>query len=225
MRTASTWLDAVPSLDSTDLRGVLRISRAVLDQLAQDRYLLTRLVGEVLHDPQRLAASRVTLLLNRLSLYQAPDRGFEVRLNMNPRPDNQRVAHDHRYAFATQILAGGYVHVVRRRTNGWDGPFTGTDLEPGIVTIERPGSAYTLGEAMVHQAVMEPDTVTLFVRGPRRAAHRAHRARRHTAAGEPLALGRDHHRDPAPSRARRPSPQALPRLVPRLRHRRRRPVR
>jgi hypothetical protein len=58
--------------------------------------------------------------------------------------------------------------VVRRRTNGWDGPFTGADLEPGIVTIERPGSAYTLGEAMVHQAVMEPGTVTLFVRGPRR---------------------------------------------------------
>ncbi|MFF4756799.1 hypothetical protein [Streptomyces sp. NPDC001270] len=47
-------------------------------------------------------------------------------------------------------------------------PFTGSDLTPGIVTIERPGSAYTLDHTMVHQAVMEPDTVTLFVRGPRR---------------------------------------------------------
>ncbi|MFE2519431.1 hypothetical protein [Streptomyces mirabilis] len=168
MSTATTWLDRVPSLDIPDLREVHRINRALLDQLADDRDLLTLLVSEVLHDPERLAASRVTLLLNRLSLYQAPDRGFEIRLNMNPRPDNQLVPHDHRYAFATRILAGGYLHVVRRRTDGWDGPFTGADLEPAIVTVERPGSAYTLDHTMVHQAVMEPDTVTLFVRCPRR---------------------------------------------------------
>ncbi|MFE9454042.1 hypothetical protein [Streptomyces sp. NPDC006739] len=150
------------------LRKFQRISRNVLDRLADDRELLTQLVNDILHDPDRLAASRVTLLLNRLSLYQAPDRGFEIRLNMNPRPDNQLVPHDHCYAFATRILTGGYVHVVRRRTNGWEGPFTGADLEPAVVSVERPGSAYTLGESLVHQAVMEPHTVTLFVRGPRR---------------------------------------------------------
>lgn len=168
MKNATTWLARVPSLDVADLREVQRISRSLLDKLAADRDLLTRLVSEVLHDPERLAASCVTLLLNRLSLYQAPDRGFEIRLNMNPRPDNQLVPHDHCYAFATRILAGGYVHVVRRRTDGWDGPLTGADLKPGIVTIERPGTAYSLDHTMVHQAVMEPDTVTLFVRGPRR---------------------------------------------------------
>ncbi|MGW5250448.1 hypothetical protein ACWEQN_43195 [Streptomyces sp. NPDC004129] len=37
-----------------------------------------------------------------------------------------------------------------------------------MVTVERPGSAYTLGDSIVHLAVMEPHTVTLFVRGPRR---------------------------------------------------------
>ncbi|MFF5020244.1 hypothetical protein [Streptomyces sp. NPDC001165] len=169
MLTATTsWLDAVPPLDMDDLRKFQRISRNMLDRLTDDRELLTKLVNDVLHDPDRLAASRVTLLLNRLSLYQAPDRRFEIRLNMNPRPDNQLVPHDHCYAFATRILTGGYVHVVRRRTNGWEGPFTGADLEPAVMTVERPGSAYTLGESMVHQAVMEPHTVTLFVRGPRR---------------------------------------------------------
>ncbi|MGW0844172.1 hypothetical protein ACWD26_29350 [Streptomyces sp. NPDC002787] len=161
----------MPSLDVFHLREVQRISRDVLDRLAEDRDLLTRLVHEVPDDPERLADSRVTLLLDRLSLYQAPDRGFEIRLNMSPRPDNQLVPHDHCYPFATRILAGGYVHVVRRRTDGWHGPFTGADLEPGIVTVERPGSAYTLDHTMVHQAVMEPDTVTLFIRGPRRKGH------------------------------------------------------
>lgn len=168
LRTAASWLDRVPSLDLHDLREVQRISHTLLHRLARDRELLTRLVNEVLHDQERMDASRVTLLLNRLSLYQAPERGFEIRLNMNPRPENQLVPHDHCYAFATRILTGGYVHVVRRRTNGWAGPFAGADLEPAVVTIEKPGSTYTLGDAMVHQAVMEPDTVTLFVRGPRR---------------------------------------------------------
>ncbi|MFI1677564.1 hypothetical protein [Streptomyces sp. NPDC020607] len=163
-----SWLAGIPSLDTLDLREMQRISRDLLDHLAADRKLLTRLVDGIQDDADRLANSRITLLLNRLSLYQAPDRGFEIRMNMNPRPENQRVPHDHCYAFATRVLTGGYVHVVRRRTDGWEGPFRGDDLEPGIVTVERPGSAYTLGPAMVHQAVMEPDTVTLFVRGPRR---------------------------------------------------------
>jgi hypothetical protein len=168
LTATASWLDAVPPLDMDSVRTFQRISRVVLNRLAEDRELLTKLVNDVLRDPDRLSASGVTLLLNRLSLYQAPARGFEIRLNMNPRPDNQLVPHDHCYAFATRILTGGYVHVVRRRTNGWEGPFTGADLEPALVTVERPGSAYSLGDSMVHQAVMEPHTVTLFVRGPRR---------------------------------------------------------
>ncbi|MEV6959412.1 hypothetical protein AB0M97_09445 [Streptomyces sp. NPDC051207] len=36
------------------------------------------------------------------------------------------------------------------------------------MTVERPGSTYTIGDAMVHQAVTEPHTVTVFLRGPRR---------------------------------------------------------
>ncbi|MBT2392363.1 hypothetical protein J7E87_23800 [Streptomyces sp. ISL-1] len=86
---------------------------------------------------------------------------------MNPRRVNQGVPHDHSYNFATRILTGGYGHIVRRRTDTGEGEFTSTDLLPGIVAIERPGSSYTLGHPMVHQAVMLPGTVTLFVRGPR----------------------------------------------------------
>ncbi|MGW3633477.1 hypothetical protein ACWD7F_25535 [Streptomyces sp. NPDC005122] len=168
MTTTATWLDRVQPLDTFDLRAVQRISRGLLDRLAQDRTLLTRLVDQVPDDPERLADSSVTLLLNRLSLYHAPDRGFEIRMNMNPRLDNQLVPHDHCYMFSTRILTGGYVHVVRRRTDDWEGPFTRADLAPGIVTVERPGSAYTLGHPMVHQAVMTSDTVTLVARGPRR---------------------------------------------------------
>ncbi|EFE72078.1 predicted protein [Streptomyces viridosporus ATCC 14672] len=70
LRAAASWLDHVPSLNLDDLREMQRISRALLDRLAGDRDPLTRLVNEVLHDQERMDASRVTLLLNRLSLYQ-----------------------------------------------------------------------------------------------------------------------------------------------------------
>ncbi|MFJ8142727.1 hypothetical protein [Streptomyces sp. NPDC096013] len=165
---AGSWLTQIPCLDTSDLAFVQHVSHSILERLSKDRNLLTTLVEEVMAHPSRLAASRVTLLLNRLSLWEAPDHSFEIRLNMNPRPEHQIVPHDHCYAFATHILTGGYVHVVRRRTNGWQGPFTGADLRPAIVTLERPGSVYVLDHSMVHQAVMAPDTVTLFIRGPRR---------------------------------------------------------
>lgn len=175
MKSAGTWLPQVPCLDTPDLTFVQHVSRSILDRIAADRNLLTTFVEGVLTQPDRLAASRVTLLLNRLSLWEAPDRSFEIRLNFNPRPENQLVPHDHCYAFATHILAGGYVHVTRRRTDGWEGPFTGADLQPAIVTLERPGSSYALDHSMVHQAVMAPDTVTLLIRGPRRK-QRSHAA-------------------------------------------------
>ncbi|MGH1554229.1 hypothetical protein ACRAWF_26660 [Streptomyces sp. L7] len=132
---AGSWLTRVPRLDSPDLAFVQHVSHSILDRLAADRNLLTTLVDEVIAHPSRLAASRVTLLLNRLSLWEAPDHSFEIRLNMNPRPENQLVPHDHCYAFATHILTGGYVHAVRRRTDGMGGPFTGADLQPAIVTV------------------------------------------------------------------------------------------
>ncbi|MFF7476992.1 hypothetical protein [Streptomyces sp. NPDC008092] len=170
VKNTAPWLMQVPCLDMPDLTYVQHVSLSILDRLSADRNLLTTLVDEVLTLPGRLAASRVTLLLNRLSLWEAPDHSFEIRLNMNPRPENQLVPHDHCYAFATHVLTGGYVHVVRRRTDGWEGPFTGADLQPAIVTVERPGSAYALDHSVVHQAVMAPHTVTLFIRGPRRKA-------------------------------------------------------
>ncbi|MFJ5121888.1 hypothetical protein [Kitasatospora sp. NPDC088548] len=152
---------------SAGLRDFGQAAAAVLDRLASDRRLLGRLVAEIEHDPERLEASRVTLLLNRLSLYRANERGFEIRVNMNPRHANQLVPHDHAYNFAVHVLAGGYVHVMRRRTDSWTGEFTSADLVPSVVTVERPGSTYTLGHPMVHQAVMLPGTVSLFLRGPR----------------------------------------------------------
>jgi hypothetical protein len=100
--TASRWLDDVPALDGGDLRTFHRVANDVLHRLARDRPLLSRLVREIERDPHRLAASRVTLLVDRLLLYRANERGFEIRLDLNPRPANQELLHNHAYPFATR---------------------------------------------------------------------------------------------------------------------------
>ncbi|MCX4681481.1 hypothetical protein OG413_40495 [Streptomyces sp. NBC_01433] len=166
MTTATNWLEELPALDDNDLRLAHRRSRDILLRLGADRRLLTQLVGEIEHDPQRMTESEVHPLINRLVIYQDDARGFQIRLHMSPGA-RELVPHDHKYTFTTLVLAGAYIHVWRRRTDGGEGEFTAEDLQPGLITVERPGSCYTLGHPLVHQTVMLPGTVTLFMRGPR----------------------------------------------------------
>ncbi|MGW1805475.1 hypothetical protein [Streptomyces sp. NPDC002078] len=168
------WIDHLPALDWTDLRTGHRQARSVLTRLAGDRELLTRLVHEIEHDDQRLSASEIHPLINRLILYQDDSRGFQIRLHMSP-GSRELVPHDHKYTFTAYVLQGAYVHVWRRRADRGEGEFTGNDIRPGIVSIERPGTCYTFGHPLIHQTIMVPGTVTLFMRGPR-VKQRSHAA-------------------------------------------------
>ncbi|MET7606263.1 hypothetical protein ABZS96_27870 [Streptomyces avermitilis] len=174
MTTATNWLEELPALDDSDLRVAHRRSRDILLRLGADRRLLTQLVGEIEHDPQRMTESEVHPLINRLVIYQDDARGFQIRLHMSPGA-RELVPHDHKYTFTTLVLAGAYIHVWRWRTDTGEGEFASGDLQPGLITVERPGSCYTLGHPLVHQTVMLPGTVTLFMRGPR-AKPRSHAA-------------------------------------------------
>ncbi|MEV5581528.1 hypothetical protein [Streptomyces parvus] len=162
----TNWLDEVPAFDWSNARSVHRQCRSVLTRLAGDRPLLSRLVHEIEHDPKRLAESEIHPLINRLIAYQDDERGFQIRVHMSP-GSRELVPHDHKYTFTAYVLAGAYVHVWRRRTDTAEGDFTSTDIQPGIVSIERPGTCYTFGSPLVHQTIMLPGTVTLFMRGPR----------------------------------------------------------
>lgn len=59
MTTATNWLEELPALDDSDLRLAHRRSRDILLRLGADRRLLTQLVGEIEHDPQRMTESEV----------------------------------------------------------------------------------------------------------------------------------------------------------------------
>ncbi|MFF7183153.1 hypothetical protein [Streptomyces sp. NPDC008121] len=157
-RDGRQWLDNTPAL-GTDLFDAHHRGTALVNRLAADLGLLTPA------DADRMASSRVTLLLDRLSVAWGID--FEARWNMNPRRINQEVPHDHGYNFTSRILRGGYLHVVRRRLDCWKGPLDSRALPPAIVVLEHRGSSFTLSHTMVHQGPDVPRPATLFVRGPR----------------------------------------------------------
>ncbi|OKI10233.1 hypothetical protein A6A06_01770 [Streptomyces sp. CB02923] len=131
--------------------------------------MLTWLVDRPAHDRELLADADHHPVMDRLTLWRDPERGVYLRLHVSP-GTNELIPHDHKYAFTTYILRGSYTHVWRRRQAPYSGEFTSDQAPLGLVSVERTGSCYTLGHTLIHQTVMEADTVTLFMRGPREQA-------------------------------------------------------
>ncbi|MEU7829507.1 hypothetical protein [Nonomuraea sp. NPDC049129] len=164
--TSSDWLDELEPLDWKDLRGAHRRTRAILSRLAADKDLLTQRVRSIELDADRLKASEVHPLINRLILHQSDPQGFHIRLHMSP-GSRDLVPHDHKYSFSAYVLRGGYIHVWRRRSDDGDGEFLSHQVSAAIASVEREGSCYTFGHPLIHQTAMLPGTVSLFIRGPR----------------------------------------------------------
>jgi len=133
---------------------------AALRALADDRELLTGLVTSIGCDPGRLARCETNPLINRLVLAEdasGADR-WQLRLHIFQDGRLELIPHDHKYPFAVHVLTGGYAQVWNRRTSGRQtGPFTSTDLAPGLVTLEHPGTAYLFSDSLVHQTCSADD--------------------------------------------------------------------
>lgn len=160
------WLSTEVTIDWTDLRAAHAQCRSVLRRLAADRSLLTSLVDRLADDKELLADADHHPVMDRLTLWRDAKRGIYLRLHVSP-GTNELIPHDHKYSFTTYILHGSYTHVWRRREGSYHGDFTSDEAPLGLVTNERVGSCYTLGFSLIHQTVMEADTVTLFMRGPK----------------------------------------------------------
>ncbi|MDH6130542.1 hypothetical protein, partial [Kitasatospora sp. GP82] len=169
MKTAEELADALDTVDWDDAHQAPAASRAVLRHLAEDRRLLTDLVEAVPRSHDALARCEHHPVMSRLVLAEHPDSLWCLRLHVFHAAERDLIPHTHRRPFSSQILAGGYLHAWHRRIDGEQaGPFTANDLVPAIVSLETPGSDYTLGDPLIHQTIMEPGTVTLFLSGPDR---------------------------------------------------------
>jgi hypothetical protein len=171
-------------VDFSDFIAAGKATRNLARALAEDRTTLRELVHGVLKD-DRFAMCERHQLLDYLVLYDAPERGFRVRLHLSTEDHFDR-PHDHRFSFSSYILTGTYRHTwyecdrdpyaesSDEECQRWDSlrnPDENSShllnrVSPLLMRDETPGSCYTLHHSVLHTTFTTPGTVSVFVRGP-----------------------------------------------------------
>jgi hypothetical protein len=131
-----------------------------------------------LDDPLRLSKCERNRLQDKITLYSALDRGFEIRLHFHSVTElHTERLHDHRFPFVSRILSGGYLHEAmalepkdRIYLDGID-DFDGKkrlefNLSPLFERQESQGSFYMMKDEVLHTTLSRPNSISLFVRGP-----------------------------------------------------------
>lgn len=165
------WIGSLGEIDWSDARSAHRGCRALARFIGEDKLLLSNLVHSLETDKERFARCEAHPLMYRLVLHEDHEREYQVRLHVVSKEARDIVPHDHKYTFSAYILAGGYLHVWNRRVAAPEGDFTSKDITPGVVAVERRGAAYTFRNSLVHQTIMTPGTVSIFIRGPKSQSH------------------------------------------------------
>jgi hypothetical protein len=178
-------LDKLRPIDWSNFNEASRVTRSLLQELVEDKETLRILVAQIEHDPHLLGQCERHELLERLDIYDARDRGFQLRFNFTT-PIHSVRPHDHRYSFSTYILRGSYQHIwfdpgqeiydrsaediaIRHldKTNpDENAQIDFPAMKPLFITTERSGAQYTIHHSCVHATVTTPDSLSLIVKGP-----------------------------------------------------------
>ncbi|MEU7829505.1 hypothetical protein [Nonomuraea sp. NPDC049129] len=170
-RQNDDWIERYGRIDWRDARSAHRQCRALARHIGENKALLSQLVNDLEVDEARFARCEMHPLMYRLVLHEDLGQEYQVRLHVVAEEARDIVPHDHKYTFSAYILAGGYLHIWNRRLGAHEGDFTSHDITPGIVAIERRGAAYTFRNSLIHQTIMTPGTVSIFIRGPKSQSH------------------------------------------------------
>jgi len=193
-------LEQLPAFDWDDLALQSAWNTEFLADLG-DRDALRALLDAVRSDPQRMAMCEKDEFRFKIVLFDGTDRGFRLRLHAW-RTGFADCVHAHRFTYTARLLNGGYQHSlwdaggqelypdglekVLERTLHADDPFVVQHLDlrkiqPVLITPIRAGQTYTQHDSVLSSTVTEPDTVSIFLRGP---AVRDHSLQWHTDTGQ-----------------------------------------
>lgn len=178
-------LDRLPPIPWHEFREASKITRDLLVELVADKETLRVLTDRIESDPALLRQCERHELLERLDLYDARDRNFQIRFNFTT-PTHSVRPHDHRYSFSTHILRGGYKHlwfdpgqeiyeaeregIARRfldkQHTDEDTQVTVGKMTPLFVTYDTVGAQYSIHHSTVHATITAPDSVSIIIKGP-----------------------------------------------------------
>jgi len=178
-------LDRHPPIDWSQFEKAGATTRNLLVELLNDKATLRYLVDSVEHSPKLLAQCESHELLDRMEIYDAQERGFQIRFNFSTNISSIR-PHDHRYSFSTHIARGSYKHIwydLGQNLNSTSEsanlknfmdkhhPDTHTKcdfdlIKQQYVSTESTNSQYTIHHSCVHATVTTPGTLSLIIKGP-----------------------------------------------------------
>lgn len=152
------------ALVSTDLEEFAQKTKEILQQFTQDKQQLRKRVLEIPHQEKLFDLCEHYDILDKIILFSSDDGSIRVRLHIFADGYFDR-PHNHRWAYSSYILSGGYRHIIYVLKEQTDSPKI-HDLIPVMIRQEKTGDSYTLHSSQYHSVIAEPNTVTLIVRGP-----------------------------------------------------------
>lgn len=161
----TSLLPQLHRLDWDDSAAAHRAADSAFTQLTADRWsTLIALLDALPEDAHLVEMCETYDFLDKLVLHDDPDGGYRVRLHAF-RPGYFDRPHNHRWSFASMILAGSYLHTQYGADHDFETASLDT-LRPLAIHTERAGDWYTMHHTAVHSVSADAGTVSLILRGP-----------------------------------------------------------
>ena len=179
------FLAALPAMDWTDFMARTKENEELLNEVLEQRSSLRQLIEGLRDDPARLAMCEKDEFRYKLVLYRGEEQGFRLRLHMW-RTGFSDCVHAHRFSYTARLLNGSYQHTlwhtdqevypsgleeVREKQLPLDHPFVSRhidvdQIQPTLQMQVQAGQTYSQHHSVLSSTITEPDTISLFVRGP-----------------------------------------------------------
>lgn len=177
VRSHAKALEVLGSLDYENMIDVGETALDVLREVAADRSAMFAALAQLRERPEMFTRCEMDDFFYRIVLCEDPDTGVSLRLQFLKGIKHEQ-PHNHRAAFASLLLSGGYRHslyqlpdelLARADTELGQPNLTSAEiarLRPAQTRFESTGSFYALHHTAFHTTIPTSDHVSLVVRGP-----------------------------------------------------------
>jgi hypothetical protein len=164
--TLSKIMGDVDAIDWSCGQAAHTAGAGLLDRVLSEPGLLRSAVADVVngrvpkHDCESFEG------LDKLVLWQSPDRAIRLRLHVFP-PGYAGRPHHHRWSFVSRVVFGQYVHAPYGADSTVLDAVAG-GATPRVVHQQRvvAGSDYFIDRSMVHSIRADETAISLMLRGP-----------------------------------------------------------
>lgn len=166
MNEFESFVESLSTVDWSHAPAASAVTHDLLDKIARVPNVLTSQIEFLLQDKELASLCEHYDFLDKLVLYKDPLDRFRVRLHMFLETTHGERPHNHRWAYSSLILLGGYTHAIYIHEADDLSVEETPVLRPVTVRDEKAGNIYTLDPRAFHTVTAIPGTVSLMIRGP-----------------------------------------------------------